>query len=133
MKEFVRLFITAFISAVCTIGLYAIIWLAIGSNLLSKTPDGPFYMAGHISIILHAPFQSLKTGIAYMLDTPYIQSVERKGYLSRFGIWIKALFEYYYPGLSVPLLIIVCIGVILAAALLFKFVSYKREKEGFVF
>lgn len=132
MKEFVRLFITAFISAVCTIGLYAIIWLAIGSNLLSKTPDGPFYMAGHISIILHAPFQSLKTGIAYMLDTPYIQSVERKGYLSRFGIWIKALFEYYYPGLSVPLLIIVCIGVILAAALLFKFVSYKREKEGFL-
>ena len=131
-KEFLRLFVTALISAVCTIGLYTIIWLAIGSNLLSKIPDSPWYGQGHVSIILHARFTALKTGIDYMLDTPYIQSVARKGYLSSFGTWIKALFEYYYAGLSVPLLIIVCVGIILTAAVTFKFVSYKKEQEGFL-
>lgn len=132
IKEFWRFFITALISAVCTIGLYAVIWLAIGSNLLSKIPDSPWYGQGHISIILHARFEALKTGIDYMLDTPYIQSVGRKGYLERFGAWIKALFEYYYAGLSVPLLVIMCLGIIAAAALLFKVISYKREKEEFL-
>ena len=113
IKELVKLFITAFISALCTVGLYAVIWLAIGSNLLSKTSESTYYGEGHLSIILHAPFKAIQTGIQYMLDTPYIQSVAREGYISRFGIWIKALFENYYSGLSVPLILIVCIGIIL--------------------
>ncbi|MCM1254041.1 MAG: glycosyltransferase family 39 protein [Clostridium sp.] len=125
-KEFCRLFITACVSAVCTIGLYAVIWLAIGSNLLSKIPDGPFYTAGHIDIILHAPFKSLRTGIQYMLDTPYIQSVGREGYLFRFEEWIKTLFECYLTGLSTPLLIIAGIGLVCIAAVL------TRKKGGFL-
>ncbi|MCH5249222.1 MAG: glycosyltransferase family 39 protein [Lachnospiraceae bacterium] len=112
IKEFIKLFITALISAVCTAGLYAVIWLAIGSNLLSKTVDSMYYGEGHFSIILHAPFKAIQTGIQYMLDTPYIQSVARDGYIPRFGIWIKALFENYYSGLSVALILIVCIGII---------------------
>lgn len=112
IKEFWRLFVTALISAVCVTGLYAVIWLAIGSNLLSKMPERDFYGMSHVSIILHAPFVSLQTGIQYMLDTPYIQSVPREGYLSRFGIWIKALFEYYYSGLSALLAVIIGIGLI---------------------
>lgn len=112
-KEFIKLFVTAVISAVCTVGLYTIIWLAIGSNLLSKNPDSIYYGNGHLSIILHAPFKAIRTGIQYMLDTPYIQSVPREGYLPRFGTWIKALFENYYPGLSVPLILIVCAGIVL--------------------
>lgn len=113
VKEFIKLFITALISALCTVGLYAIIWLAIGSNLLSKTLDSIYYGEGHLSIILHAPFKAVQTGIQYMLDTPYIQSVPRAGYISRFGVWIKALFENYYSGLSVPLILTVCVGIIL--------------------
>ena len=118
IKEFWQLFVTALISAVCVTGLYAVIWLAIGSNLLSKMPEQDFYGMGHVSIILHAPFQSLMTGIQYMLDTPYIQSVPREGYLSRFGIWIKTLFEYYYSGLSTLLAVIIGIGLIGLAAVL---------------
>lgn len=87
-----RLVLISLISAVCTAGLYGILWLAIGSNLLSKTPDGPFYAAGHVDIILHAPFKALSEGIAYMLDTPYIQSMTRQEFWGQAAHWLKTLF-----------------------------------------
>ena len=79
--------------AVCTAGLYGILWLAIGSNLLSKTPDGPFYTAGHIEIILHAPFRALSEGVSYMLDTPYIQSMTRQAFSAQADHWLRTLFR----------------------------------------
>ncbi len=88
----VRLVATSLVSAVCTAGLYGLLWLAIGSNLLSKTPDGPFYTAGHIDIILHAPFRALSEGIRYMLATPYIQSMTRQDFYRQAGHWLKTLF-----------------------------------------
>lgn len=91
-RRLLRLVITSLISAVCTAGLYGILWLAIGSNLLSKTPDGPFYTAGHVDIILHAPFRALSEGISYMLATPYIQSMTRKEFYAQAGHWIQTLF-----------------------------------------
>lgn len=127
MREFIKLFVTALISALCTVGLYTIIWLAIGSNLLSKASDSGYYGSGHVSIILHAPFKAIQTGIQYMLDTPYIQSVAREGYLPRFGSWIKALLENYYPGMSVPLMIIICIGIMLTACNLVKKITIIRN------
>lgn len=125
-KEFVKLFVTAVISAVCTVGLYAVIWLAIGSNLLSKTPDSGCYGQGHVSIILHAPFKALQTGMEYMLDTPYIQSVAREGYLARFGDWIKTLLEYYYSGLSVLLIVLIVIGIV---AVIWNMIRNKEVRE----
>lgn len=112
-KEFGKLFATALASAVCTVGLYGIIWLAIGSNLLSKTPDSGCYGQRHVSIILHAPFRALRTGIGYMLDTPYIQSVARDGYLFRFGAWIRMLFGYYLADFAVALIVVVLAGILL--------------------
>lgn len=99
-------------SAVCTVGLYGIIWLAIGSNLLSKTEGSVYYGMGHVQIILHAPFAAAKTGIDYMLATPYIQSVARQGYLSRLGNYINTLFDYYYNGLACVLIGIAVVGVV---------------------
>lgn len=87
-----RLFAVSLLSALCTAGLYGVLWLAIGSNLLSKTPDGPFYTAGHIDIILHAPFRALQEGIGYMLATPYIQSMTRQEFWGQAGHWLKTLF-----------------------------------------
>lgn len=87
-----RLVIVSLISAVCTAGLYGILWLAIGSNLLSKMPDSPFYTAGHVHIILHAPFRALSEGIGYMLDTPYIQSMTRQDFWGQAEHWLKTLF-----------------------------------------
>ncbi|MCM1415907.1 MAG: glycosyltransferase family 39 protein [bacterium] len=91
-KRLVRLIAASLISAACVAGLYGILWLAIGSNLLSKTPDGPFYMAGHIDIILHAPFRALSAGIGYMLDTPYIQSMSRQEFWGQARHWLGTLF-----------------------------------------
>lgn len=88
-----RLIAVSLASAVCTAGLYGILWLAIGSNLLSKTPDGPFYTAGHIEIILHAPFRALSEGIGYMLDTPYIQSMTRQAFSAQAAHWLRTLFR----------------------------------------
>lgn len=99
-KQLKRLIITSLISAVCTLGLYAVIWLAIGSNLLSKTPDSGCYGQGHIEIILHAPFAAMWTGIEYMLDTPYIQSVSRTGFSGQFKEWLQTLFGTHFAYVS---------------------------------
>ncbi len=87
-----RLIGVSLVSAVCTAGLYGILWLAIGSNLLSKWTDGPYYTAGHIEIILHAPFRALSEGIGYMLDTPYIQSMTRQDFSAQAAHWLQTLF-----------------------------------------
>lgn len=87
-----RLVVSSFVSAVCVAGLYGILWLAIGSNLLSKTPDSPFYTAGHVDIILHAPLRALREGVEYMLATPYIQSMSRQAFNRDAGHWLKTLF-----------------------------------------
>ena len=125
-RELWRLVITAVISAVSTLALYAVIWLAIGSNLLSKTEGGSWYGQGHVSIILHTPVQALKTGIGYMLATPYIQSVARRGYLSALGGWIRNLLNYYYSGLDVALIIVIVCGI---GLLIYKMISQKEIRE----
>lgn len=91
-RRLLRLVVVSLVSAACTAGLYGILWLAIGSNLLSKMPDGPFYTAGHIEIIFHAPFQALREGIGYMLATPYIQSMTRQEFWSQAEYWLTTLF-----------------------------------------
>ncbi len=91
-RRLFKLVIASLVSAVCTAGLYGILWLAIGSNLLSKTPDGAFYTAGHVDIILHAPFRALREGIDYMLATPYIQSMTRQEFWRQAEYWLKSLF-----------------------------------------
>lgn len=95
-KQLKWLIITSLLSALCTVGLYAVIWLAIGSNLLSKTQDSTCYGMGHVDIIIHAPFEALQTGIAYMLDTPYIQSVSRTGFWGQFKEWLQTLFGTHF-------------------------------------
>ena len=118
-REFWKLVGVSICSAVCTIGLYGIIWLAIGSNLLSKTEGSAYYGLGHVQIILHAPFAAAKTGIDYMLASPYIQSVARQGYLSRLSSYISILFNYYYNGLSYVLMGVAVIGVAVVICRLF--------------
>lgn len=94
----VRLVLTSVASAVCTVGLYGIVWLAIGSNLLVKTEGSSWYGMGHAAVILQAPFDALGAGIEHMLATPYIQSVGRDGYLHKFMEWQRNLLNEYYRG-----------------------------------
>lgn len=130
-----KLIRTALISAFCTLLLYGVLWLAIGSNLLTKTEQSAFYGQGHLSIILHAPFQAVSEGIRYMLDTPYIQSVSREGYLSRLGGWLSALLNYYYTGADGLLAVLFVAG---TAAAMYRIVRKlaagdyrKRERSGY--
>lgn len=99
-KQLKWLIITSSISALCTVGLYGVIWLAIGSNLLSKTPDSSCYGQGHIYIIIHAPFAAMQTGIEYMLATPYIQSISRNGFWAQFKEWLQTLFGTHFTYVS---------------------------------
>ncbi|MCM1121082.1 MAG: glycosyltransferase family 39 protein [Eubacterium sp.] len=109
-RTLVRLIFTSLASAACTVGIYSIVWLAIGSNLLMKTEGSAYYGMGHVSIILHAPFAAWRTGVDYMLSTPYIQSVDRTEFTNRFGGWLLGLLNEYYMGAAVLLavLLVVC-------------------------
>lgn len=111
----VRLVLTSLAGAACTVGLYGLVWLAIGSNLLVKAEGGAYYGMGHAAVILHAPFQALRAGIEYMLATPYIQSVGREGFLEKFAAWTRNLLNEYYMGGAAVL----GAGLLLCAAVLF--------------
>ena len=91
-KGLARLIMTSLVSAVCTAGLYGILWLAIGSNLLIKTPDSGFSGMSHGAVILQAPFRAVITGVSYMLDTPYIQSMTREQFTEQAAYWLQTLF-----------------------------------------
>ena len=113
-RRLVYLILTSVISAVCTAGLYGIVWLAIGSNLLVKTEDSGYYGMGHGAVLMHAPFTALKTGIDYMLATPYIQSVDREGYLGQFAEWLRSLLNEYYAGGAAALAVLLVFSMIFA-------------------
>ncbi len=127
MKPLVHLIISSLAAALNTLLLYGVIWLAIGSNLLSKAEGGAFYGQGHIGIIRSAPVLSLRTGMDYMLATPYIQSVERQGYLARLSEWLRSLFDLYYPRIGGFLLIITAAGIVFV--LLWGWRKYKAEDK----
>lgn len=127
-----RLILTSLISAACTAGLYGIVWLAIGSNLLVKTEGSAYYGMGHASVILKAPFAALGTGIEYMLATPYIQSVGREGFFRKFMLWLKNLLNEYYPGGSgilAALLILCAAGVFFRTGWNLKHGIYRAKAE----
>lgn len=121
-----RLIAASLIAAAMTTFLYAMIWLAIGANLLVKEESGAYFGMGHMSVILQAPFEAIRTGIQYMLATPYIQSVEREGFLNRLGHWFMSLFDWYYDGLAMVILAVVLIGGIY---LIYQLARAMRRKE----
>ncbi len=126
-RTLVRLILTSLAGAVCTAGVYSIVWLAIGSNLLMKTEGSAYYGMGHVSIILHAPIQALLTGLNYMLSTPYIQSVDRKEFMARFGGWLRGLLNEYYVGAAVMLAVLLVVCVFGASV---SIVRRMRRKDG---
>ena len=125
-RTLVRLILTSLASAVCTVGIYCIVWLAIGSNLLMKTEGSIYCGMGHASIILHAPIQALQTGAHYMLSTPYIQSVDREQFTARFADWLRGLLNEYYVGAAVVLAVLLVICVL---AVIMSIVRRMRGRE----
>lgn len=128
-RQLLRLVLTSVISAVCTAGLYSIVWLAIGSNLLVKTEDSGYYGMSHGAVLIHAPFVALKTGIDYMLATPYIQSVAREGYLSQFADWLRSLLNEYYVGGAAVLAVLLVVSVVFAFVFILTKIKNGRYKN----
>lgn len=117
-------------AAFITVILYAVIWLAIGSNLLVKDENSIYFGMSHVNLILKAPFQALFTGIDYMLSTPYIQSVAREGFGGRFLGWLKLLLNWYYDGFWMETAGITVIGIV---CLTVAVVSGIKKKENILF
>lgn len=105
--KLIRLILVSLLAAIATICLYGIIWLAIGSNLLIKE-NPAFQGMGHVQMILRHPFSCVRTGIDYMLATPYIQSVPKEGFLTKLATWLQNLFIQYLDGsyILIPVIII---------------------------
>lgn len=123
-KKLLELIAASVTAAVGTILLYTTIWLAIGSNLLTKDETGAYYGMEYIKIILNAPFAAIGRGMEYMLDTPYIQSEERAGFAARLWEFLVTLSGQYFQSLIV--MIIWGIGIVF---LIYKMVDYTRKEE----
>ena len=95
-KGLIRLILASVMAAVLTIGLYTVIWMAIGSNLLVKDAASMYYGLSHGKMVLSAPFAAIGRGMEYMLDTPYIQSEERAGFTGRLLEFLVTLSGYYF-------------------------------------
>lgn len=112
-SRLLKLVMASLAAAIFTVFLYGIIWLAIGSNLLIKDETGIYYGLSHVNMILKSPFAAIGRGIKYMLDTPYIQSEARVGFLKRLGEFFVILSGYYFGELALPIMAIWCVGLVM--------------------
>ncbi len=122
---------SALVAAVNTLCLYTVIWLAIGSNLLVKDVNSGYYGLGHVQLILKAPFAAVKTGIDYMLATPYIQSVGYPAVFTGFYGWITGVLEQMLTGGGL-FFSVLCAGALVLLAVCVP-VSLKRQQYGRLF
>ena len=102
------------IAACMTLFLYMLIWLAIGANLMSKNPESIYYGVYQVTIILKTPFEAMKTGIDYMLATPYIQGDARSVIIAKLFSYLSTLFNLFYSNLGEALTIVCALGGIAA-------------------
>ena len=100
-KKLIRLIASSLLAAILTMGMYSMVWLAIGSNLLSKDAGSVFFGMYQLDVIKASPFKALRTGMQYMLDTPYIQSIDRGDVIT--GLWgyFVSLFDQFYSYLHI--------------------------------
>lgn len=100
--------IAASLAAACmTLFLYTLIWLAIGSNLMSKDPTNTYFGVYQVTIILKTPFEAMRTGMEYMLATPYIQGDERSYIVKELFHYLTGVFNLFYMNLG-SILTVVC-------------------------
>ncbi len=111
IKTLLKLITASMVAAFNTFCLYSLIWLAIGSNLLSKTPDSGYFGIHQIKIILTVPLAALKRGMDYMLASPYVQSIDREKVIRDFFSWTKGLLELFSSTFGGVLLIILIVTV----------------------
>ena len=122
-----RLVISALCAAAATLCLYSVIWLAIGANLMSKDETGAYYGMHQVRGILSSPAGALKTGIGYMLATPYIQSIDRLKCITTLPEYLNDLFGNYYSYCGVMLMMLVILITAWHIVNAIRQVYYKRS------
>lgn len=124
-KTLGKLIAASLVAAAMTLFLYTIIWLAIGANLMSKDPANVYYGVYQITIILKTPFEALRTGMEYMLATPYIQGDARSYIIAELFHYLTAVFEQFYANTGAVLTVfcgVIGIGALVSAI-------FNREKD----
>ena len=85
-------------AAAMTFFLYLLIWLAIGSNLMSKDPANAYFGVYQVTIILKTPIEAMITGMEYMLATPYIQGDARSYIVAELFDYMTGVFNLFYTN-----------------------------------
>ena len=127
-KTLGRLILASLVAAVITLGLYAIIWMAIGANLISKDPGGSAYGVNQALVALKKPLASLKTGKDYMLATPYIQSIKRSECIRTMPEYFKNLYDNFYSYSGITTFMIAMCVMICAFVNAVRQLYYRRTR-----
>ncbi|MDY5700519.1 MAG: glycosyltransferase family 39 protein [Lachnospiraceae bacterium] len=133
IRTLLRLVVASLVAAINTLGLYSIIWLAIGSNLLSKTADSGYFGIHQVKIILKVPFQAWKRGMDYMLASPYVQSIDRERVISEFFGWVRGLMNLFVSSFGNALTILLAVSMVLCLAGGIKAFKQKKKKRLFLY
>lgn len=126
IRRLVYVILSSFAAAAGTLFMYSVVWLAIGSNLLSKDAEGDYFGIYQLDIIKAAPVKALFTGANYMLDTPYIQSVSRDGYFKAFQDHFTDVFNHIYSA-GWLCVVFMAIAVLLAVLTIVSKSVYQRK------
>lgn len=114
IKNMIKLIIASAVAAVISFGIYLMIWLSIGSNLLSKDPTSSFYGVYQLDVIKKQPLSAAKAGLDYMLASPYIQSMDPATVKKEIFLYLENLFDQFYSGLGKALIVFFGITAIIA-------------------
>lgn len=113
-KKLIKLIVASLIAAAGSLLIYVLVWLAIGSNLLSKDPTSAYAGIYQLSIIKEHPLLSAQTGLDYMLASPYIQSMDRGVVVRGLFGYLDLLFEQFYSLMGVPIIVLFAVTFVVA-------------------
>lgn len=125
IRDLVRLIVISVVAAVFAGFSYLLVWLAIGANLLCKNAETAYFGMGQFSVIKAAPVLSAKTGLDYMLASPYIQSMDRGVVVNGLFDYFEALFEQFFGGFGIEITIFLAISAIVAIV---RFVMNRQKR-----
>lgn len=110
IRKLLRLIVFSLLAAAVTFGLYSVIWLAIGSNFITKDESHALFGTGHFYVLSHAPLDAFTRGMNAMLSDPNIQSISRQEFWDGFGGYLERLCNQVYQNTAPVLPAVVGLG-----------------------
>lgn len=130
IKTLIKLIIASLIAALGALFMYVVVWLSIGSNLLSKDPSSAYAGIYQLTVIKMNPLAAAQAGLDYMLASPYIQSMDRGVVVRGLFGYLDLLFEQFYSLMGIPIIVILAVTFVVA---LIRFIKDRsRFTEAFL-